>query len=155
MDDMPWRDIAGGKEMVIRGGYRHLQIWKCVASSERHCLLTDGAGHCGGVHSDWFVPAQCLPEKKAVHLEDLVLSSATGESAPVYVPNRGSGRAGRHTWVSAADCERWREMVGEKTPLPEAPGQEEDDELTFAEQEIDRNCRDPSPGFALCSPVSL
>ncbi|WP_406013965.1 hypothetical protein OG520_19155 [Streptomyces sp. NBC_00984] len=44
-------------------------------------------------------------------------------------------------WVSATDCERWREMVGEKTPLPEAPEQEEDDEITFAEQEIDRNCR--------------
>ncbi|MEU0921537.1 hypothetical protein ABZ384_29295 [Streptomyces cyaneofuscatus] len=93
VDDMAWKDIAGGKEMVIRGGYRHLQVWKCVASSDRHCLVIDGAGHCGAVHSDWFLPALCLPEKKAVHLEDLVLSSATGESVPVYVPNRGSGRA--------------------------------------------------------------
>lgn len=147
VDDMAWKDIAGGKEMVIRGGYRHLQVWKCVASSDRHCLVTDGAGHCGAVHADWFLPALCLPEEKAVHLEDLVLSSATGESVPVYVPNRGSGRAGRHMWVSAADCERWREMVGEKTPLPVAPGQEEDDEITFAEQEIDRNCRAGEEGW--------
>ncbi|MGQ4484699.1 hypothetical protein ACN6LM_005223 [Streptomyces sp. SAS_281] len=40
-------------------------------------------------------------------------------------------------WVSAADRERWREMVGEKTSLPVASGQEEDDEITFAEQKID------------------
>jgi hypothetical protein len=45
-------------------------------------------------------------------------------------------------WVSAADCEARREMVGEKTPLPDAPGQEgADDEITFSEQETDRNCR--------------
>lgn len=141
VDDMPWREIAGGKEMVIRGGYRYLQVWKCVPSSDRHCLLTDGAGHCDGVHSDWFVPALCEPEKKAVHLEDLVLSSATGESVPVYVPNRGSGRAGRHMWVPSADCTRWRELIGEKELLRGDPVQEEDDEVTFAEQEIDRTCR--------------
>lgn len=141
VDDMPWKDIAGGKEMVIRGGYRYLQVWKCVASSERHCPLTDGAGHCGAYHSEWFLPALCLPEEKAVRLEDLVLSSATGESVPVYVPNRGSGRAGRHMWVPAADCERWREIVGEKTPLPEVPQRDGDDAITFAEQEIDRRCR--------------
>ncbi|MFJ5684297.1 hypothetical protein [Streptomyces sp. NPDC093099] len=149
VDDMPWRDIADGKEMVICGGYRHLQVWRCVACSERHCLLTDGAGHCGEVHSDWFLPALRLPEKKAVHLEDLVLSSATGESVPVYVPNRGSGRAGRHMWMSAADCDRWWEMAGEKTPLPEVPQQEEGDEVTFAEQEIDRNCRAGEEGWTV------
>ncbi|MFF8313488.1 hypothetical protein [Streptomyces lydicus] len=32
VDDMPWKDIAGGKEMVSRGGYRHLQVCKCVRS---------------------------------------------------------------------------------------------------------------------------
>ncbi|MGW3060782.1 hypothetical protein ACWC98_33360 [Streptomyces goshikiensis] len=152
VDDMPWKDIAGGKEMVIRGGYRYLQVWRCVPSSDRHCPLTDGAGHCGAYHSEWFLPALCLPEKEAVRLEDLVLSSATGESVPVYVPNRGSGRAGRHMWVPAADCERWREIVGEKTPLPEAPEQEGDDEITFAEQEIDRRCRAGEEGWFVSDP---
>ncbi|MET9558813.1 hypothetical protein [Streptomyces tauricus] len=139
VDDMPWKEIADGKEMMIRGGYRYLQIWKCVPSSDRHCLLSEGAGHCGGPHSDWFLPALCLPEKKPIHIEDLVLSSATGESVPVYVPNRGNGRAGQHMWVPADDCELWRELAGEKVPLPVAP--EEDDLITFAEQEIDRTCR--------------
>lgn len=141
VDDMPWKDIADGKEMMIRGGYRHLQVWRCVSSSERHCLVTEGAGHCGAVHADWFVPALCLPERKPVHIEDLVLRTATGDSVPVYVPNRGSGRAGRHMWVSADDRARWEELVGERTPLPAIPAQEEDDVITFAEREIDRTCR--------------
>lgn len=141
VDDMPWKDITDGKEMVIRGGYRYLQVWKCVPSSDRHCPLSEGAGHCDGIHAEWFLPALCQPEKKPVHIEDLVLSSASGESVPVYVPNRGSGRAGRHMWVPAGDCELWRELVGEKAPLPVAPELEEDDQITFADQEIDRTCR--------------
>ncbi|MEV6549557.1 hypothetical protein AB0M57_12725 [Streptomyces sp. NPDC051597] len=28
VDDIPWKDIADGKEMVIRGGYRHLEVWE-------------------------------------------------------------------------------------------------------------------------------
>ncbi len=141
VDDMPWKDIVDRKEMVIRGGYRHLEVWKCVPSSERHCLLSEGAGHCGAIHADWFVPALCLPEKKPVCIEDLVLQSATGESVPVYVPSRGSGRAGRHMWVSAADRALWEEIVDEKTPLPAVPAEEDDDVITFAEQEVDRTCR--------------
>lgn len=147
VDDMPWKEITDGKEMVIRGGYRYLQVWKCVPSSDRHCPLSEGAGHCGGTHAEWFLPALCQPEKKPVHIEDLVLSSATGESVPVYVPNWGSGRVGRHMWVPADDCELWRELVGEKTPLPVAPEQEEDDQITFAEQEIDRSCRAGEEGW--------
>ncbi|WP_234342948.1 hypothetical protein [Streptomyces fulvoviolaceus] len=147
VDDMPWKDITDGKEMVIRGGYHYLQVWKCVPSSDRHCSLTEGAGHCGGIHAEWFLPALCHPEKKPVQIEDLVLSSATGESVPVYVPNRGSGRAGRHMWVPADDCELWRELVGEKAPLPVVPEQEEDDQITFTEQEIDRTCRAGEEGW--------
>jgi hypothetical protein len=67
VDDMPWKDIADGKEMVIRGGYRHLEVWKCVASSERHCLVSEGAGHCGAIHADWFVPALCPREEAGLH----------------------------------------------------------------------------------------
>ncbi|MFJ8190888.1 hypothetical protein ACIQ8D_14120 [Streptomyces sp. NPDC096094] len=147
VDDMPWREISDGKEMVVRGGYRYLQVWKCVPSSDRPCSLSEGAGHCGGIHAEWFLPALCLPEKNPVHIEDLVLSSATGESVPVYVPNRDGGRAGWHMWVPADDCELWRELVGEKAPLPVAPEQEEDDQITFAEQDIDRACRAGEEGW--------
>ncbi|MCW8122088.1 MULTISPECIES: hypothetical protein [Streptomyces violaceoruber group] len=141
VDDMPWKDIADGKEMVIRGGYRHLEVWKCVPSSERHCLVSDGASHCGDIHADWFVPALCLPQRRPVHIEDLVLQSATGESVPVYVPNRGNSRIGRHMWVSADDRALWQELIGERTPLPTAPDEDADDVITFAEQEVDRTCR--------------
>ncbi|MFI9239213.1 hypothetical protein [Streptomyces sp. NPDC053079] len=147
VDDMPWKEIAGGREMVIRGGYRYLQTWKCVPSSPRVCPVTDGAGHCEQLHSEWFLPALCHPEKKTVQLEDLVLSSATGDSVPVYVPNRGGGRAGRHMWVPAADCRLWQEMTGQTDPLPTAEPQEQDDEITFAEQEIDRTCRAGEEGW--------
>lgn len=147
VDDMPWRDIADGKEMVIRSGYRHLEVWKCVPSSEHHCLSSEGAGHCGAIHADWFVPALCLPQRNPVYIEDLVLRSATGESVPVYVPSRGNGRAGRHMWVSADDRALWQELVGEKTPLPTVPAEDEDDSITFAEQEIDRICRAGEEGW--------
>ncbi|WDO07465.1 hypothetical protein ME763_18335 [Streptomyces murinus] len=93
------------------------------------------------------MPALCLPEKKPVFIEDLVLQRATGESVPLYVPNRGSGRAGRHMWVSVEDRALWQELIGEKTPLPAAPVEEEDDLITFAEQEIDRNCRAGEEGW--------
>ena len=93
------------------------------------------------------MPALCLPQRKPVHIEDLVLRSATGESVPVYVPSRGNGRAGRHMWVSADDRALWEELVGEKTPLPAAPPEDEDDVITFAEQEIDRTCRAGEEGW--------
>ncbi|WP_345593742.1 hypothetical protein [Streptomyces marokkonensis] len=57
------------------------------------------------------------------------------------MPSRGSGRAGRHMRVSAADRVLWKEIVGEETPLPAVPAEEEDDVITFAEQEGDRTCR--------------
>ncbi|MFD3413457.1 hypothetical protein [Streptomyces cyaneofuscatus] len=57
------------------------------------------------------------------------------------MPSRRSGRAGRHMWVSAADRALWEEIVDEKAPLPTTPVEEDDDVITFAEQEIDRSCR--------------
>lgn len=93
------------------------------------------------------MPALCLPQRNPVYIEDLVLRSATGESVPVYVPSRGNGRAGRHMWVSADDRALWQELVGEKTPLPTVPAEDEDDSITFAEQEIDRICRAGEEGW--------
>lgn len=141
VDDMPWREIVSGSEMVIRGGYRHLQVWRCLPSSPLHCLDTKGAGHCDSIHYEWFLPALCDPPKPPVVIEDLVLTSATGDSVPVFVPSRGGGRAGRHMWVPSSDCQTWRELTGQWEPLPGPQEQETDDEITFSEQEIDRTCR--------------
>lgn len=43
-------------------------------------------------------------------------------------------------WVPAANRRLWRALVGEKIPLPVAPEPEMDDQITFAEEEIDRTC---------------
>ncbi|SCG11125.1 hypothetical protein GA0115260_112743 [Streptomyces sp. MnatMP-M27] len=63
VDDMPWKDMTDGKEMVIRNGYRYLQVWKCVPSNDRHCPLFEGAGHCDGIYAEWFLPAPALPTR--------------------------------------------------------------------------------------------
>ncbi len=141
VDDMSWREIADGSEMVIRGGYRHLQVWRCLSSGALPCLDNGGIGHCGAIHADWFLPALCDPPKPPVQIEDLILASATGDSLPVFVPSRGGGRAGRHMWVPRTDCRTWRELTGQWDPLPKVQEQEGDDAITFSEQEIDRSCR--------------
>ncbi|WP_240805386.1 hypothetical protein [Streptomyces sp. A1547] len=147
VDDMSWREIADGSEMVIRGGYRHLQVWRCLTSSALHCPDSGGAGHCGEIHAEWFLPALCDPPKPPVRIEDLILTSATGDSVPVFVPSRGGGRAGRHMWVPHAECRTWRELTGQWDPLPKAQEPEADDEITFSEQEIDRSCRAGEEGW--------
>lgn len=141
VDDMPWKDISDGREMLILGGYRYLQSWLCQAGSDRHCLESEGAGHCGAFHADWFLPALCVPPKAPVHIEDLVLTTAYGQSLAVFVPGRSNTRAGRHMWVPADDCHRWQDMADETGELPDVAPHESDDLITFAEQDIDRSCR--------------
>jgi hypothetical protein len=50
-------------------------------------------------------------------------------------------------WVSADDRTLWEEIVGERTPLPSSSANEDDDVITFAEQEIDRTCRAGEEGW--------
>ncbi|MFF4567562.1 hypothetical protein [Streptomyces sp. NPDC001435] len=139
VDDMDWQDIADGREMLIRGGFRHLQTWRCVPSSVRHCLEGSG-GHCGSIHADWFLPALCEPPKPPIHIEDLIVTSATGESLAVFVPSRHNPRTGRHMWVPVKDCSTWKDMAG-PTRLPKEPSHEPDDDITFSSEELDRSCR--------------
>ncbi|WP_336320984.1 hypothetical protein [Streptomyces lavendofoliae] len=94
---------------------------RIVETAGRYGLDAEAEVPVANRRSVWFVPALCLPQRKPVHIEERVLQSATGESVPVYVPNRGNGRAGRHMWVSADDRAMWQELIGEKTPLPTAP----------------------------------
>ncbi|MFJ9589590.1 hypothetical protein [Streptomyces acidicola] len=139
VDDMPWREIADGKEMLIRGGFRYLQTWRCVPSSVRHCLDNGGVGHCGRIHADWSLPALCEPPKPPVHVEDLIITSATGQALAVFVPSRNNPRSGCHMWVPVDDCGTWKEMAG-PTLLPRTPSEEQDDAVTFTEEELDRSC---------------
>jgi hypothetical protein len=84
VDDVPWQRIVSPLAMIIRGGVRHLQIWKCTAASERPC--TETAGACGRWHSGWFLPALCIPQERATALDELVVTSADGEHLPRALP---------------------------------------------------------------------
>ncbi|MEU7391036.1 hypothetical protein [Streptomyces tanashiensis] len=77
VDDVPWQRIASPLAMIVRGGVRHLQIWKCTASNERSCPET--GSHCGRFHSGWFLPALCVPQERATALDELVVTTADGE----------------------------------------------------------------------------
>jgi len=139
VDDLPWKEIANGTEMLIRGGFRHLNIWRCTKTAEHRCI--DDAGTCGQVHAEWFIPVLSIPEQTTPHLEDLVVGSAVGEVVAVFVPNRHAARAGRFMWVGSGDRQRWEDLAGEQAPPPSEEPEEEDDIVTFAEQDLDRSCR--------------
>jgi hypothetical protein len=55
-------------------------------------------------------------------------------------------------WVSAADRALWEEMAGERSSPPAALAPEDDDLITFAEQEIDRTCRAGEEGSFVSNP---
>lgn len=85
VDDVPWQRIVSPLAMIVRGGVRHLQIWKCTATSERSC--PEAGSPCGKFHSGWFLPALCVPQERATALDELVVTSADGEHVAVRVRN--------------------------------------------------------------------
>ncbi|MFB7979662.1 competence protein CoiA family protein [Streptomyces vinaceus] len=138
VDDVPWQRIVSPLAMVVRGGVRHLQIWKCTPSSERPCPET--GRHCGKFHSGWFLPALCVPQERATALDELVVTSADGEHVAVRARNSHDPRRTSYLWALAKDVERWRDLTGESDSPPE--DQPTDDEpITFAEEELDSSCR--------------
>lgn len=86
VDDVPWQRIISALALIIRGGVRHLQIWKCTPTSERSCPETGNA--CGKWHSGWFLPALCIPQERATPLDELIVTSADGEHLPARSRNR-------------------------------------------------------------------
>ncbi|MGW6751582.1 hypothetical protein [Streptomyces sp. NPDC055006] len=86
VDDVPWQPIVSPLALIVRGGVRHLQIWKCTPASERPCPETGGA--CGEWHSGWFLPALCIPRERATGLDELIVTSADGEHLPLRSRNR-------------------------------------------------------------------
>lgn len=137
VNDMSWQDIANGREMLIRGGIRHLQTWTCSPSSDRPC--PDGQGSCGEPHFEWFAPADCIPEKRYVTIDELVVSSAYGQHVPLFRRRRGNGRSGFYTWVAPQERHAWFEM--QELPEQDDEDADEADEITYTEDEIDRSCR--------------
>ena len=138
VDDVPWQRIVSPLAMIVRGGVRHLQVWKCTASSERSCPET--SSHCDRFHSGWFLPALCVPQERATALDELVVTSADGEHVAVRVRNTQDPRRASYLWALAKDVQRWRDLTddgeGEPEDLPA-----DDEPVTYTEEELDSSCR--------------
>jgi hypothetical protein len=105
--------------MLIRGGVRHLQVWKCTAASERPCPVTGQA--CGKRHCGWFLPALCLPPERATSLDEFIVTSADGEHRALRVPDPEHARRISHLWALDRDVESWEELNGPAV-VPEGLG---------------------------------
>ncbi|MFE9558253.1 hypothetical protein ACFYMW_09390 [Streptomyces sp. NPDC006692] len=137
VDDMPSREITSRLSMLIRGGVRHLQIWKCTPVSERPCPQNGQA--CDQWHCGWFLPGLCIPQERATSLDELIVTSADGEHQIVRTRAPDNARRISHLWALASDVERWHELIGSPSPAPDEPGDEEP--LTFTNEDIDPVCR--------------
>ncbi|MEV4905733.1 hypothetical protein AB0N46_13895 [Streptomyces albidoflavus] len=139
VDDVPWQRIVSPLGLLIRGGVRHLQIWKCTPSSERACPESGDA--CGRWHSGWFLPALCIPQERATQLDELVVTSADGEHVPVCSRDPLDARRTSYLWALARDVRRWREITGAPSVAAPEPSADEDEGVHYSEQEIDGSCR--------------
>ncbi|MEV6549275.1 hypothetical protein AB0M57_11240 [Streptomyces sp. NPDC051597] len=139
VDDVPWQRIASRLPMLIRGGVRHLQIWKCTPRSERPCPNTGQA--CGSWHCGWFLPALCIPQERATSLDELIVTSADGEHQIVRTRDPASQRSISHLWALASDVQRWQELTGLPSGNEETDPPVEEEPLTFTGEDIDRSCR--------------
>lgn len=145
VDDVPWQDIASRLALVIRGGVRHLQVWKCVPAAVRACPETGSS--CGRFHSGWFPPALCLPQERATSLDELVVTSADGEHVAMRTRRVHDARHTAHLWAPAADVATWQQITGEAGDRLEDSGDNDPDEpISFTEQELDSSCRYGEPG---------
>ncbi|HSA48646.1 MAG TPA: hypothetical protein VLH10_00850, partial [Yinghuangia sp.] len=137
VDDMPWREIANGRELVVRSGVRHLQMWCCTRRAVWPC--PDGRGPCDAWHHDWLPPAQCLPAKPHMTIDELVVSTAYGRHVPLFVRARGRRRSGHHLWVDPRELAAWRDLTGSH----DADTGDEDDgteEITYTGEPIEFDC---------------
>ncbi|MCX4745950.1 hypothetical protein OG455_10500 [Kitasatospora sp. NBC_01287] len=141
VDDFSSRDITSKLAMFVRGGIRHLQVWKCLPTSERPCPTTGSA--CGRFHSGWFLPALCLPTKAPTQVDYLVVASADGEFVPLQIQDDDGRRTASRMWVPAADRDTWWDIVGrpETTGATEDTTDSPDEEITFTGEELDPTCR--------------
>ncbi|MFG2696913.1 hypothetical protein [Kitasatospora sp. NPDC048407] len=150
VDDLSWRQIASPLAMVVRAGIRHLQQWKCTASSVRTCPVN--GSWCGKMHTGWYLPALCLPEKAPTQVDELVGASATGEFVPMRVPMQTDGSTVSRMWVPAADRDRWRATFAEDSE----PGTDEqapaDAAITYTREELDPVCRYGEETFTFNDP---
>ncbi|MFJ9776178.1 hypothetical protein ACIRVF_33935 [Kitasatospora sp. NPDC101157] len=139
VDDFSWKEIASATAMIVRGGVRHLQQWKCLRSSERPCPVN--GSFCGLFHAQWDLAALCLPAKPPTEVDALVVASADGELVPVRVAGQRDPRAVSRMWVPAADRDRWHDMYGDPDEDKSDAQQPVDNDITYTHQDLDPTCR--------------
>lgn len=138
--DQPWQVLQSRKSLRISGGTRYLQDWKCDADSDRPCPGKGGQRSCGQYHAHWSIPVLCMPPRPSIELDELVVTSATGDWVPMRIPDTKNRRVTSRLWTPREDRARWRELVGEPPP-EETPTHMQEGELTFTEAELDARCR--------------
>ncbi|MGW0665009.1 competence protein CoiA family protein [Streptodolium elevatio] len=138
IDDMPWQDIANGRELMVRSGVRHLQMWRCTPRSDWTCPYHRGT--CGAWHHAWMAPAQCRPAKDNTTIDELVVSTACGEHVPHFIRSRGRGRSGFHMWVAPKELDAWRGLEGIEDAEPGQDGGDEAEEIDYPDEDIDLDC---------------
>ncbi|MFJ5927629.1 hypothetical protein ACIQF6_34040 [Kitasatospora sp. NPDC092948] len=139
VDDFSWKEIASTTAMIVRGGVRHLQQWKCLRSSERPC--PENGSFCGLFHAKWDLAALCLPAKPPTEVDTLVVASADGELVPARVAGQNDPRTVTRMWVTAADRDRWHDMYGNPDEDDSDTQQPLDNDITYTHQDLDPTCR--------------
>lgn len=100
-DDMPWKQIADGRELLVRGGVRTLAMQRCDRTNPRPCPAR-GRGRCGQLHGSWV-------SMEGLQLDKLVRVSAAGEFVPIIVPGK---RVTNRWWVRTKDRDLYADSVG-------------------------------------------
>ena len=149
-DDMSWQDIDQGRQLLIRGGYRRFQIWKCTPTARRPC--PDGNWPCWAEHYDAKPPALCWPPLPNIDLDDLVIGVVSGAIAPVFVPHPDNPRRGARMWMPTEERDKWRELRSGDAETEALQSEPAEDVHFDDEAEEDRECAYGKPGFPLGSP---
>lgn len=99
-DDMPWRLISTGRELLVRGGVRDLAWAPCDWNNPLPCPVLK-RGRCGKRHGAW--------ELAHPDLDDLVRDTASGAYVPIIVQQ---GNRENRMWVRPADRDAYAESAG-------------------------------------------
>ncbi|MET9197113.1 hypothetical protein ABZX60_27905 [Streptomyces olivaceus] len=99
-NDLPPRAIRDGKHLLIRGGYRRLEMERCDERRARPCL-TKRTGKCGGWH-----PVSHLQQ---IAYDDFVRAVAAGDIVQAGVREF---RTIFHFWTPTAQLEPYEDSIG-------------------------------------------
>lgn len=109
-NNLPPLAIRDGKDLQVRGGFRHLDLEKCDERRARPCL-TKRTGRCGKWHP--------VSSATQIHYDDFVRGVAAGEVVQAGIKEF---RTTFHFWTTEVELDRYEDTVGRST-RPTGPGQ--------------------------------